>query len=240
MDAVSDLVYLVRPGNDNEELRYSLRSVHRNMPHDRVWIFGHRPPWVSTAVRHVFIPQGDPAKLKRQNAMALLAAIADRVDLDEFVLFNDDFFVTELTGPVPPPRHRGPLAAFAEGRRVVAPSGHYAGTMLRTVKLLTEAGLADALTYETHTPMAMTREQLELTLAYIDRHAAGEMVAPRSILGNLHRLGGELIGNVKIYGPEPAPPDAAPFLSTTDSSFRYHEIGKRLRRAFPHPSPYEL
>jgi hypothetical protein len=237
---VSDLAYIVKPGDDNEELRYSLRSVHRNMPHERVWIFGHRPPWVSPAVRHVFVAQQDPARWKRQNAMALLRAMTDRADLDKFVLFNDDFFVTEMTGPEPPPRHRGSLAEFALGRWHIAPGGHYAGVMMRTVALLREAGLGDGLTYETHTPMTMTREQLELTLAYIDRHSAGEMVAPRSILGNLHRLGGELIGNVKIYGPEPASPDAAPFLSTTDCSFRYHEIGKRLRRAFPDPSPYEL
>ena len=41
-----DAVYYVRPGDRNDELRYSLRSL-ANLPHDRVWIVGHTPPWVT-------------------------------------------------------------------------------------------------------------------------------------------------------------------------------------------------
>lgn len=235
---MTDVVYLVRPGSENPELRYSLRSVHHNMPHERVWLFGHRPPFVSAAARYVFVPQEDPLQRKRQNAMRILHAIADRPEIDRFVLFNDDFFVTELTGAEPPPVHKGSLTELAARRVLSNPRSHYTGVLAKTAALLSEAGIAEPLCYETHSPMTMTRDQLALTLAYIERHALGEMVAPRSILGNLHRLGGEPIGEVKVYGGEPAP-TAGPFLSTTDSSFRYHSIGKLIRRAFPDPSPYE-
>ena len=39
-----DIVYVVRPGDENEALRYSLRSL-ANIPHRTVWIAGYRPKW---------------------------------------------------------------------------------------------------------------------------------------------------------------------------------------------------
>ena len=49
-----DIVYVVRPGERNEELRYSLRSLS-NLPHGRVWIAGYMPKWV-TGVEHIPSP----------------------------------------------------------------------------------------------------------------------------------------------------------------------------------------
>ena len=45
-ETAMDLVYVVRDGA-NPELRYSLRSVAVNLPHDRVWIVGHVPAWIT-------------------------------------------------------------------------------------------------------------------------------------------------------------------------------------------------
>ena len=41
-----DIVYFVKEWPTNEELHYSLRSVAKNMPHKRVWIFGGHPKGV--------------------------------------------------------------------------------------------------------------------------------------------------------------------------------------------------
>lgn len=234
-----DVVYLVRPGNDNPELRYSLRSVWRNLQPDRVWIAGHCPPWVA-GVRRLTVAQLDPTRYKRQNAIAILYAVA-AAGPDEFVLFNDDFFVTHPVAGPPPPVHRGPLADFAADRLAAKPDSPYSGLLARTDEALRAAGVRRPLAYETHTPMAMSREQLRVTLGFIEtENAPPEQLAPRSILGNLHALGGERIGDVKVYGAENAPAAAGPWLSTTDSSFRYHPIGQKIRRAFSDPSPYEL
>ncbi len=234
---MADLVYIVRPGNDNPELRYSLRSVEANLPHERVWIFGHRPRWCVN-VEHVFMAQRDPALYKRENALSLLGLITAQA-IDRFVLMNDDFFVVDMAPAEPAPVHRGRLASLADDRELARPKSKYARLLRLTDQLLREAGIGEPLAYETHTPMTMTRQQLSSTLGYIDLHSAGEQLAPRSILGNLYQLGGAQIGNVKVYGSESAPPSAGPFLSTTDMSFRYHDIGDRLRRAFPRPSRYE-
>ena len=40
-----DIVYNCRPGKQNEELRYSIRSVMENLPHDNLWVVGGKPEW---------------------------------------------------------------------------------------------------------------------------------------------------------------------------------------------------
>lgn len=42
---MTDLVWIVKPGDGNEELRWSLRSAVAHVPHERVWIVGSRPGW---------------------------------------------------------------------------------------------------------------------------------------------------------------------------------------------------
>ena len=41
-----DVVYCVKDDPDNEELRYSLRSL-KNLPHQKVWIYGGGPKWLN-------------------------------------------------------------------------------------------------------------------------------------------------------------------------------------------------
>ncbi len=38
-----DIVYFVKESAQNEELRYSLRSVEKNFPHRNVWFVGGKP-----------------------------------------------------------------------------------------------------------------------------------------------------------------------------------------------------
>ncbi len=48
-----DVVYVVRPGDKNEELRYSIRSVIANLPHRKVWIAGYKPTWLSDDLGYI-------------------------------------------------------------------------------------------------------------------------------------------------------------------------------------------
>jgi hypothetical protein len=52
-----DLVYVVREGDRNNELRHSLRSVVANVPHRLVWIAGYKPGWVSDLVGYIPMAQ---------------------------------------------------------------------------------------------------------------------------------------------------------------------------------------
>jgi len=225
------VVYVVRPGNENAELRYSLRSL-QNVPHGEVWVVGHRPPHV-TNVRHLFVPQRDPNRFKYENALRLLQEIAE-LGPDRFALFNDDFYCLAPVRGMPLPAHRGPLLEQAAER-----SGRY-GEMLRaTAQLLIEAGHADPLAYTLHAPLVMSRAGLQLTLDHGLRHRTSELerLSWRSLYGNLMRLGGDRVPDVKVHGEGGAP--AGAWVSTADTSFRYHEIGQVIRRALSRPSPYE-
>ncbi|MFF3129757.1 hypothetical protein ACFVRD_48125 [Streptomyces sp. NPDC057908] len=51
-----DIVYVVRPWNQNEQLRYSLRTL-ANLPHRRVWIAGYCPTWVGPDVGRIPVAQ---------------------------------------------------------------------------------------------------------------------------------------------------------------------------------------
>lgn len=99
-----DIVYPVRPGTINEELRYSLRSL-ANVPHGRVWIAGHRPPW-ARGVGHIPVP---PQATKYLGSTANLRAAVEHPEVaEEFLYFNDDFFVMTAVQEVPA-LHRGPV-----------------------------------------------------------------------------------------------------------------------------------
>lgn len=226
----TDAVYIVRPGEVNNELRYSLRSL-QNVPHGDVWIFGHRPDWCVN-VRHVFVPQFDPGLRKYENNTMLIEAIAESGP-PKFALMNDDFFCVRPELGWPAPAHRGPLLELAQTR-----PGAY-GMMLRsTGALLAEAGIADPLAYTLHEPLLIEREGLATALTFGLRHREpNTRVSWRSLYGNMAQLGGERLDDVKVV--DDRPPGRRPWVSTSDASFRYMRVGDVIRRALPSPSPYE-
>ncbi len=228
-----DLVYICRAG-PNEELRYSLRSVAQNLEHDRVWVFGAAPDWL-TGAQLVPVQQfpGEGAT-KWENGMRLFRAIADHPDVSaEFVLMNDDIFVMQPQELVT--NHWGPLDEVL-ARHVEMRSSYYALGMSNTLSVLLEAGFARPLSYELHTPMPMTKAGL----GQVQDLIAGERripLHPRSLYGNLFSVGGDQVDDVKVYDRSSSPRTA--LLSTTDKSFRAGAVGMRIRSAFPEPSVYE-
>src|SRR5688572_13246658 len=98
MALAPDIVYVCRPGDDNEELRYSLRSL-RNLPHGRVFVAGYCPVWVSSEVERIPVPRMSD---KHTHALAsLVAAMNDERVSDPFVMFNDDFYIMRPMDRVP-------------------------------------------------------------------------------------------------------------------------------------------
>lgn len=85
-----DLVYIVKNSEVNEDLRYSLRSVAKFVPHDKIWIVGYKPSWVQN-VEYLPIPQNLGSKWK--NSVNNIIKACECEDISEnFVLMNDDFF----------------------------------------------------------------------------------------------------------------------------------------------------
>lgn len=91
-----DAVYILGTGSlaKNEEIRYSIRSLEANMSDLRnVYIVGECPEFLQK-VKHIIA--GDKSKYKHINAYHKIK-IACKIEevSDEFLLMNDDFFMTK-------------------------------------------------------------------------------------------------------------------------------------------------
>ena len=85
-----DIVYVLKPDFQNEELRYSLRSLE-NFPHDKVWFVGGQPNELTPDGR-LNIRQWGDTKWERVKNMLARVCVADDIS-EDFWLFNDDFFI---------------------------------------------------------------------------------------------------------------------------------------------------
>lgn len=224
-----DVVYVCRPGNRNEELRYSLRSLV-NVPHDRVWIAGHMPTFVRGAGH---IPVGF-ARSKYAHTSASLRAACSHAEVSEsFVLMNDDFFVMRPT-PEIPVLHRGPIEEV-EAEYVRRGGITYVASMRQAAGWLAEQGCEPVLSYELHAPLPVVKAQMAEVL---DLGVAGLETHKRTVYGNLGRIGGERSHDYKVIGREWSM--SWPFISTMDHIFARDEVGRYIRARFPEPSPYEV
>lgn len=224
-----DVVYVVGRGDRNPELRYSLRSL-TNLPHDEVWIAGYTPSWV-TGVQSIPVEQdlGD----RFSNSTANMAAACRHAQVsDPFIYLNDDFFVMRTVDEVPA-LHLGPVDGML--RRWGGSS--YARGAMATRDLLVSLGYADPVSYEIHAPMVVYKAAMREAL-HIGRHV--HPLHKRTLYGHLARLGGQKTQDVKVINTNGSWPDDAPFLSTTDMTFKYGRVGHHIQSQFRTRSIYEV
>lgn len=226
-----DVVYICRPG-DNEELRYSLRSIADNLAYNNVWLVGGKPDWYRGY--HIAVKQ---TGTKYANGRKNLRAVVD-ADLisNEFVLMNDDFYVMKPTEVVPY-FHGGDIMDKIRVFEGFAANSKYLQMLWDTVHILARNGSPTTLDYALHTPMRMRRDKLGPLLEY--------EASIRTLYGNLNRVGGEYLDDVKIHTrprsgvPQPDYLESEhQFLSTHDRTFTkvYKEL---LKHVFNEPSPFE-
>jgi hypothetical protein len=226
-----DIVYICRPG-DNEELRYSIRSISENMPHDNIWLVGSKPKWFNGN----FIPVIDGIN-KFENIKNCIRAASESKEISsDFVLMNDDFFLLKKIDHLPD-YNGGSLKTKVEEYQKLNPSAYYTKLLANTLKLLNKLGYKDPIDYDIHVPMIMNKEKLKIALTH--------SYSIRSVYGNMFDVGGEKIRDVKVYGKGRLNARSYdylnsdfPFVSTIDESFNslYETI---LKEMFSSPSIYE-
>jgi hypothetical protein len=225
-----DVVYICRDG-DNDELVYSLRSVVKHLAHTNIWVVGGRPTWYRGNYIEV-VQKGT----KYENARANLRAIVACGDIsDEFVLMNDDFYVMSPVDVVPY-YHGGDLMDKIRVFEGFAAKSKYLAMLWDTLHILAYHGSPTTLDYALHIPMRMRRSELGPLLRY--------EASIRTLYGNLQKVGGEQIPDVKVHTRPDGPPQHDymssdfPFLSTHDRTF-YTVRKQLLRYRFAEPSPFE-
>lgn len=227
------LVYLVRTGNDNKTLRYSLRSVAAFAPKAEVIIAGYKPSWVKNT-EHIPVPQ--PVRHHRNQVKILKEVCKVGSIVDEgFVLMNDDFFLLRPMTESPALAHRGPIKDLVE--RGAWRRGFYGQSLTNTVDLLLELGVVEPLyAFDgMHTPFPVEKSYMRQCL----RDAGDQDVQHRSLYGNL--VMGEdaqQAEDAKIRIVPKHLPDA-PWVSCSRRAWQ-GGVNKLMARKFPDKCSYEI
>lgn len=228
--AEMDIVYITAEERKNEALRYSLRSVAANFPHRKVWLAGFQPIWLANVG---FIGGNEGATKEARIYNSALAAARHPEVSDQFVMFNDDFFVTAPVTKLPA-RYLQSLRRHCDEETIKNGRGGWRDTMLSTLDLLLELGVKNPLSYELHVPMMFDKKVLAELMA---PHVSDSPPQLRSLYGNLANIGGTQKNDVKALLPGLKFTMPTPFFSTWDMTFA--ECQPRLDAMFPNPSQYE-
>lgn len=194
---------------DSEELRYCLRSL-KNIEHDKVFICGDKPDFISDKVIYLARNQVG-VTAQHDSELNLRLALSDDRLSEDFILFNDDFFAlkkTELEN-----YDNGPIQDVIK-RRTNKMFHKHNSYLKNTEQYLIKNGYRDIKSFELHVPMVMNKEKrYTISEDIINILKKGRVVLPRTIYGNLFCDTSKTIDDVKIYDKIARIP-ANEFLST--------------------------
>ena len=230
---MADIVYVLKESDTNPELVYSLRSVEKNFPHDRVVFYGGKPMGLEPDYS-VRMEQYGTTKWKRVANM-LMHICSNRRLSEDIWLFNDDFFVM-LPFEDEQPMYDGTLAEHIlhiERRHQNLPTT-YTMQLRHAMEALEDEGLP-TLNYAVHMPMRINRAKMRETL---ERFKDVPMF--RSMYGNMWRIGGVNVKDCKIVGLDRLPLGTQTFVSTDDKAFANGAVGEYIRERFTEPSRWEV
>lgn len=173
-----DIVYPYRDdGNDGRELRYSLRTVAKNVPHRNVVIIGQVPTRLNTK-EVKFIPYDDDPVLKYENVRWKIFNIFHNKDISEdFIWMNDDMLIIKPIDKIPP-YSWWTLQFHAD--KIEKRSGHssYWYILNKTNKLFD----GEWFSYEVHVPFIFNKDKLVSLFDMYGEELKG--CALRSVYGN--------------------------------------------------------
>lgn len=219
-----DVVYVVREGENNEELRYSLRTLD-NLPHNKVYIVGYKPSWVENVI-HITNKQGPNPQ---ENVNRGLQLISEDKRINDFVFMNDDFFIMHPIGGIPE-WYQGSL----NERIILYKQSHnyvQAFSLETTQRELKRMGVEAPLSWELHVPMNMNRKKLRKMFKATELELFA--IRPRTLYANYNNVRGIKHNDVKGLSSK-----KEIFISTA-GEFRTSRAAKLICGSRPDRSPYE-
>lgn len=230
---IKTFIYLCRSGQ-NEELRYSLRSIDTFYPDAIVWVVGGKPDWYTG--NFIAVKQTSDAF---QNVKDGLASIINHPDIpDEVIIMNDDFFFIQKLDEIP---------VYISGtleKRIMLHKKNRVGSMYvnKLVQLVRHCKQYrnPPLDFDIHVPMPINKHNLPWVI--------NDHVMWRSNYGNrfVKEEDVRVIEDVKVYADKRYAFKSYdylsykyPFVSTHDDSFQ-EVYDVLLKNLFPNESKYEL
>lgn len=232
------LICPVRPGDNNEELRFALRSWETNLilPDGlTLWTVGHKPNWL-TPDEH--IPgnryQSMPLAVFDNVMLGSKEAYDAGVDGDA-IYMNDDFFCLDPVGAVLPVRRDCTLAQHVAMFPLNA-GLWWPRSLALTASWLAEQGFPHPDSYEVHRPLLASPRGMFEALSRWDGGMEDTVPQWRTVYGAINKVHAYPVQDVKLsthmHGV------GSPWVSTSDQSWRRYASMMRLR--FQKPSRWEI
>lgn len=232
-----DIVYPVGPGDKNDDLRYSLRAVEKfaSGAYRQIVIVGHAPSWIK-GVEVIKVPQNRDKWLNARTNIET-ACRCEKITND-FVLFNDDFILTEpvINWQNITNCYLGTLREQEAKYANLENAGEWKRGFEFNRRLLQQLGIMEPLNFEVHGPIIFNREkrlylfEREEFRKYHQR--SDKLLFQRSIYKNLYLDNGpKLIRDPKLLGDrKDIQKYACGFFSVTDNLIGNKEAAPNLNR----------
>lgn len=227
-----DFVYTCRDG-ENEELRYSIRSVVKNYEDANIWVVGGKPDWY--VGNYIPVKQASNSHTNQFHNL-LTACNSDQIS-NNFILMNDDFFIINKIKNIDH-FYGGLLKDKINLYMDLTGDTIYVRRLVQTLDRLNKYGIDDPLDYELHVPFPVEKDKFKMVLEKDGRFNW------RSIYGNKFNVGGKQTVDVKVYDSGNLQKKSfdyknikSDFLSSLDESFV--ELEPLLKKIFKKRTKYE-
>jgi len=207
-------VYLCGPDSD-EELKYSIRSLIKNVDSPKIILVGAKPAWY---LGESILVSQDQRKYDNVHKN-LITAIESPIIDDKFVVMNDDFYVMKKVDSFEY-AHEGSLFKKYISYQKASSGYVYTKKIKDTHEQLFRMGFSEPLSYELHIPFTVEKQKLSRAMKHSN-------LLWRSVYGNMFSVGGSQMSDVKVYSESNMQfksynylVEDSEFLSTSDSSFR--------------------
>lgn len=211
------LVCPVRPGDDNEELRYALRSWETNLLYPdglSLVTVGYKPSWLTPDVHIAGNRYPSPRHAVWDNV--LLASHSLRQEA-RVVFMNDDFFCLDPMASILPVKRNQTLAEHCTQAKG---SGWWGDSLDLTASWLSDQGYPSPDSYEVHRPLLAAPSAMLWALRAWDGGLAATIPQWRTVYGVLNQIEAHPVPDVKLSRATPG--FGSPWVSTSDSSWRLH------------------
>lgn len=235
-----DLVYIVSPGNDGIELRYSIRSMVKHLQgFSRIVIVGHKPHFLKGVI-HLPAPdphRGNPA---RNIYEKILLACKDRRITKQFICASDDhFLLNNFSAASFPFFYDGSLQDYLKR---ITPENYYRAHVQNTYEVLAAAHLP-TLNYNIHAPVIYAKHVFKGIMPAYDWNVRRGYLS-KSLYCNFIQMPPAPINDCVIKTPKTKTAiyrkiSGAPFFSTGDIAMNA-EMKEVLQELFPAPSQFEV